>query len=510
MPHYAAFLKSVGLPLVLASTLLLVPSPGAAQQAAASSIAGSDLRVAAKNNDVRTFYEANGWASAWSSQSVDALRQALGTRDRHGLDRMAFDEPKEQASAAERDVGWTRAALSYASALARGAVDPADLHDVYTLARPDVDVGKQLAEALAQERLKEWLAGLAPDDEDYRALGDAYRSYAGEVRVNPRIADGEPIHGGDVDPRVADISALLAANGYLDQGALAEPDGPDGATYTQQIADAVKELQRDYGIRVDGVVGPDTREVLNLGPEDKARALAVALERRRWLPRTAPPTRIDVNTAAARLRYYRSGKLVDERKVIVGKPDWETPALSAPIFRLVANPTWTVPKSIERETLSGKSAAWLRRNNMVRRRGFIVQQPGPDNALGLVKFDMRNDQAIYLHDTSNPSLFGRSQRHLSHGCVRVADATAFAAMIAEAEGVSEQWREASASKKQTFIDLPEEIPVRLLYANAFVGSGGKVTILTDPYGWNGAVAEKLGFESRKSTTARVGQSDVGP
>src|SRR3546814_5864042 len=80
----------------------------------------------------------------------------------------------------------------------------------------------------------------------------------------------------------------------------------------------------------------------------------------------------------------------DHRRVVVGQPDWETPQLSSAISRLVANPTWTVPKSIERSEMAAKGANYLRRNNMVRRDGWIVQLPGPDNVLGQVKFDMRN------------------------------------------------------------------------------------------------------------------------
>src|SRR3546814_20761881 len=69
-----------------------------------------------------------------------------------------------------------------------------------------------------------------------------------------------------------------------------------------------------------------------------------------------------------------------------------------------------------RSEMAAKGANYLRRNNMVRRDGWIVQLPGPDNALGQVKFDMRNDYAIYLHDTPAQHLFESAQRHRSHGC----------------------------------------------------------------------------------------------
>lgn len=121
-----------------------------------------------------------------------------------------------------------------------------------------------------------------------------------------------------------------------------------------------------------------------------------------------------------------------------------------------------------------------------------MQPSGGDNALGLVKFDMPNNQAIYPHDTAAPELFERSQRHLSHGCVRVSDALSFAAMLAEQEGMGDAWIQAHASGNYQIVNLTREIPIRLLYHNAFVGDDGKVAFRTDPHGWNEAVAMKLG------------------
>ena len=108
-------------------------------------------------------------------------------------------------------------------------------------------------------------------------------------------------------------------------------------------------------------------------------------------------TRIDVNLAAAPLTYWRDGNIADSRKVVVGEPDRETPQLGSPVFRLVANPTWTIRRSIESEA-AAKGATHIKVNNIARKNGWLVQQPRPKNSLGLVKFDMLNDQAIYLHE----------------------------------------------------------------------------------------------------------------
>lgn len=442
------------------------------------------------------------WQTLWTEANRAALKQALADRARHGLDRVTF-LPRNIDAQPTGDVArsYTKAAMAYAHALAQGMVDPSSLHDVYTIAQPVTDQTEGLGDALHRKRLVQWLDGLAPADPEYRLLSQAYVAASRNAdNRKPVMALADSIHLGDVNPRVPEIVNQLVEDGYLTPRPFAAPVD----LYSTDIANAVKALQRDYGIREDGIVGPDTLGVLTLGPGDRARTLAVALERRRWLSRTPPATRIDVNTAAAELRYYRDGQLVDRRKVIVGEPDRETPPLGSPIYRLVANPTWTVPKSIP------VSRATVRAKNMRRINGYWVQPSGPDNALGLVKFDMRNNQAIYLHDTAAPELFERSQRHLSHGCVRVSDALGFAAMLADQEGIGAAWAKAHASGSYEIVDLPREIPVRLLYHNAFVADDGKVAFRTDPYGWNDAVAVRLGFADAKTRHAKAEAIDIGP
>ena len=502
-----------------AATAAPLPAPQNTQNpATGTSPSPTDLRAAATDPTTRRFYEANGWQAVWSDPAERALERSLGERARHGLDHRAFiEDPKPSWSPAGREIALTRAALGYAAALARGATDPSKLHAIYTLPRPDADLAKPLAQAITDGTLDTWFTSLAPQDDVYARLSQAY--LAAHLQSGgadqAKIAAGI-IRVGDTDERVPAIVADLVGAEYLtvDTSAPTTPgaasEAKDANRYTQRVANAVESLQRDYGIAADGVIGPATLEILNLRPGDRAVALAVALERLRWLSRTPPATRIDVNTAAARLFYYRDGKLIDSRRVIVGQPGKETPQLLAPMFQLVANPTWTIPKSIQNGEMAGVSAAYLRRRNMVRRNGWIVQRPGPSNALGLVKFDMHDEYAIYLHDTSAPALFGRSARYLSHGCVRVEDALGFAQRIAEDEGIADQWQRAQASGKYTLVALPKQIPVRLLYQNVFIETDGSVAFRTDPYGWNAPIAKALGFDKGSTVRARAPAMDIGP
>ena len=469
------------------------------------------LRDAVDDDQVRSFYEAIQWQAVWDRRRTSELLEALDQAEAHALSTNNFIDGDLPDDPAQREAALTKAALDYASALADGFIDPTEIRDPYTVPRPETDVRGGLARALSSGEVSQWLASLAPQTAEYRALSREFINYARQAQSGQeeKIQSGDLIREGDTDARVARLVEALASNGYLDPRQLQQPNPQ---TYTAQVAQAVKRMQDDFGIASDGVVGPDTLQVLNAGAKDRARQLAVNLERLRWLVRDPPATRIDVNTAATFLDYWRDGQHRDRRRVVVGEPGWETPALGSPMFRLVANPTWTVPKSIEEDELSNVSSAYLRRNNMVRRDGWIVQLPGPDNALGEVKFDLKNDHAIYLHDTPAKHLFQENERHRSHGCIRVHNALQFALMLADHEGVRQEFERAFATGEESFVNLKSNIPVRLLYHTAFLDPSGKVQFRTDAYGWDEDVARALGRQGRDRRTVRAHERgrDIGP
>lgn len=478
-------------------------------------IAPAALQAEAQEAQLRVFYEKSGWTPIWSPRAEQALTAALQNRATHGLDRVQFLPDLAKLSPAARETALTRAALDFAGALARGVADPVKLHSIYTHPRPEVDLAPGLVTAVQAGRVDAWLDSLAPGTPEYAELAKAYlqqRKMASQ-ESSVEIASGDLIHPGDQDPRIPQIVTALVENRYLAMPATTEASPPrpaDGTHYSANIVTAVKAFQHDYDISDDGVIGADTLAILNVRPSDRARSIAVAMERLRWLTREPPATRIDVNTAAAELSYFRDGKLVDQRNVVVGKPGKETPQISTSMFRLVANPTWTVPRSIQRGEMAGKSAAYFRRNNMRWRNGWIVQGSGPRNSLGLVKFDLQNSLAIYLHDTPAKSLFDKHQRQLSHGCVRVSDALGFAQILAEHQHIVDQWSRARATGRIAYIKLPQAIPVRLLYRTVYVSQANQVTYRTDPYGWNVVVAEALGFGKDAGKQFRGQVDDIGP
>ncbi len=373
--------------------------------------------------------------------------------------------------------------------------------------------------------------GLKPDE--YRApLASAREGAAREAALSlAAFSYGEALARGKTDPTRLNsiyeiprpspdlgpgLERVLAGNGDV-RGWL-EGLAPQDADY-RALAAAYADARR----QVEAARGrPATQQ------SDRLRTLAVNLERRRWLERTPPRTRIDVNTASAMLVYWRDGTPRDTRRVVVGSAGQRaTPSLSSPMFQLVANPTWTVPRSI------GMSAGYMARRGFTVRNGRRVQPSGPGNALGLVKFDMRNGHAIYLHDTPSKGLFLRDERHASHGCVRVHNALEFAEIIARDSGVLDQWRRAQRAPAvrrtsaggetterpagrrylQRWIPLPREIPIRLLYHTAFV-ENGQVRIVRDVYQRDERVAAALGLPPRVRPVPRTGAgttpADVGP
>jgi murein L,D-transpeptidase YcbB/YkuD len=431
---------------------------------------------------------------------------ALQDAPKHGLTKDLFLKGELPSGQAQRRDTLLRIANAYASALAMGKVDPTKIRDVYTVPRPKVDVSAGLVQALQKKQYREWANSLAPQTDEYRALSDAFVKL---VQRSPDLPDGDipagkTIKRGAADPRIPAIVRNLKELGYL------PPELKSGDRYTPAIAQAVARFQSDSGQKPDGVLGPDTVKALNSSPRDRARSLAVAMERLRWLSRNPPATRIDVNTGGSYLDYYRDGQHVDRRKVINGQPGWETPQLGAPIFQLVANPTWTVPDSIVAEELADKGSGWLASNNFTQKNGKWVQASGPKNSLGIVKFDMKDDEAIYLHDTPAKSLFALDDRHRSHGCIRVENALQFAHMLARADGVDAKFSEAMASGKETFVDLNHDIPVRLMYHTAWLGDDGRIHFAQDVYGWDNDVAEALGYAKVERAGVRKPAADVGP
>jgi murein L,D-transpeptidase YcbB/YkuD len=438
----------------------------------------------------------SGAAPALKHDQIDLLLGALAEAPSHGFQPGAFGElglaeqlKDRQASARER---LRTAALAYARALHGQAIPTRDLDPMWGIKRPAYDAEAEFTAAAQAGRLKDWVASLAPSSPQYQALRAGYAAYlkiraAGGWSVLPETGD---LRIGSAGPEVAALRQRLAVEDTA--AAAAAPDD----RFDAALGQAVQRAQQRYGLHPTGVVDADTRAALNVPVEARLAQIRANLERLRWLPRRAEPDRIEVNTAAGLVDVYRGGAHVLHMLAAAGKPGDETPILVSAVQSVVLNPTWNVPDGIAEEEILPKGPAYLQRLGFVENAEAdgvrLVQKPGPQNALGQVKFLFDNRYSVYLHDTPARAAFAREQRSVSHGCVRLERAVDLARLLLSTEpGWSPQRvDEVLAGSETTEVKLQRPVPVMLAYMTAFAVNGG-IAFRQDIYGWDAEVLRRL-------------------
>ena len=243
---------------------------------------------------------------------------------------------------------------------------------------------------------------------------------------------------------------------------------------------------------------------------EDAERIRMNMERWRWTTRDMRDRYVLVNIPAYQLQVVEGDAPVLSMRVIVGAADTQTPVFSDLMTYLVFSPYWNIPASILRdETLPRvrKDPNYLARNRievLPAGRGAepldpqeidwddesavkglrFRQMPGPENALGLVKFIFPNNFAVYLHDTPGVELFEQDQRALSHGCVRVEDPVALAEYVLRErpEWTRERIVQAMEADEEQTVKPKTPLPVHLGYWTAWVEPDGHtVRFLADPY-----------------------------
>ncbi len=225
--------------------------------------------------------------------------------------------------------------------------------------------------------------------------------------------------------------------------------------------------------------------------------ILVNMEFWRWQPRDLGADRLMVNIPEFTARLYRDNALSFSTRVIVGKPDKQTPLFSNKVQYLVVNPSWNVPQSIIKNEMMNKLGELRRMGYDVEYedgRLHIRQPPGERNALGRIKFIFPNDYAVYLHDTPSRSLFKDTRRAFSHGCVRVDDPLKLAvSLLGPGRGWSEERLEKMYGPHERWVTLPVPMPIHLVYFTASVDPNGALRQFGDVYGYAEKARAMLGL-----------------
>src|SRR5437762_7627487 len=390
----------------------------------------------------REFYAARNNLPAWidvdkASPRLPALVDALKHAEDHGLDPARYgtdafqqaiaaaDQNKkryELAKIPELDTRLTYAYLRYAADLLGWSPSPKTIDENWVPAPNKVDLVEQLNKAVSSDNMLQTLEELAPSHTQYKGLQTALQ----RERQNP--------------------------TGHLDQ------------------------------IRMN-------------------------LQRWRWMPRDLGQRYVLVNVPAYQMQVVEGNNPVLAMRVVVGDPMHETPLFSDEMTTIVFSPNWNVPESIIRKEMLPRlvnDTGYLERQDIqvVGTSGDVVdaegvdwndesevarlhfrQEPGPKNALGLVKFVFPNPFDVYMHDTPTDSLFNKPQRALSHGCIRLEDPVALAKYVLRdrPEWTPEKISAAMDAGHEQGVPLKEHIPVHIGYFTAWVNSDASVMYTDDPY-----------------------------
>ena len=484
----------------------------------------------------RLWLDESGHPLPQTSAALHLLADAAS----HGLDPQDYEAaglaqvfsrplaPGPQADAAEQAL--TRAFEHYLTDLHRGRIDPVQLGQRYRPGRQvPFDPGQLLRTALQRQEPAAAVAAAVPQLSQYGRLRQAlarYRSLAGHPAWNealpqlPRPAQsrtrklepGQPWSGLE---RLAQRLQLLGdlAAGTAAPSAGAVDAGSGAPRYEVELVEAVRRFQQRHGLEPDGVIGATTLAQLEVDPAARAHQIELALERLRWTPLLKARRMVVVNLPEFMLRAYEvasdgSVRVALESRVVVGRAlDTRTPLFDEDMRFIEFSPYWNIPPSIARAETIPK----LRRDpGYFDRMGFefvgadgsvqralsgahldavlagrmrIRQRPGPQNALGDIKFVFPNADNIYLHHTPAVSLFGRERRDYSHGCIRVEKPVELAEFVLQGMAGWDRARieSAMAQGSSNTLKLADPVPVLIHYGTTLV-KGDQIYFFNDLYG----------------------------
>lgn len=528
---------------------------GASSSAVASALAGAiDAGTLAAlrwpnfidyRTHVRNFYGPSP-ALAWTRGAAPtaaalALIQQLEQADLKGLRAEDYDggrwsarvarlrqsaPPPAATDLAGFDLALTVCLMRYLSDLHIGRVNPKTVNFNYAVNNKKYDLVALLREKFVNADpadVPTLVADVEPPFPAYRRVEKALQLYMGLAARAPALRLPPPegvIDPGDEYPDLPALVGFLRLVGDLAPDAVVPLDPP---LYEQPVVDAVKHFQMRHGLDSDGRLGPETVKELNVPLSWRVEQLRLTLERWRWRPLDLPRPPIVVNIPAFTLRALGADYVPEvQMRVVVGKAfHHKTPVFTANLTYVVFRPYWNVPLSITRKELVPKlrrDPGYLVKGNyeITTRDGALVtddavsdailaglspgrllirQKPGPRNSLGLVKFMFPNEYNVYLHDTPTVTLFARSRRDFSHGCIRVQDPVALAVWVLRDNPGWDRDRVIATMNGTTDnleVTLKHPIPVLIVYGTAVAPPDGTVHFFRDIYGYD-AELEKVLF-----------------
>ncbi len=475
---------------------------------------------------VESFYAARGWDPAWvddrkPTRQALALIKLFAASESKGLHPDDYDAALwpgrlgKLAGASDRqiadfDTALTVAAMRYVSDLHIGRVNPRHFDFGVNVQTKKYDLANfMVQQVVAASNMGDVLKGVEPDSAEYRDTEKALVHYQDLVS-----------HAGTEVPLPVPQKPLVPGSAYAGASALATrltllgdlENNVSGGSYTQPIANGVRNFQNRHDLPADGRLTPQTVAALNVPLQTRVHQLEDTLERMRWLTPEYQSAPIEVNVPEFSLRAFDDDhKQQFEMKVVVGQSldeDHKTPVLVEEMkyvvlrpfgnvtptivkseieWRMQANKSYIEDKNFEVVDRTGKPVENWTANGLEHGEYMVREKPGPKNSLGLIKFMFPNKLNIYLHSTPATELFDHSRRDFSHGCVRLQDPEKLADWVLrdQAQWTPDTIHDAMENGEDNkTVPLKHGIPVRIFYQTARVAEDGKVHFFNDIYGYD--------------------------
>lgn len=502
-------------------------------------------------NEVKEFYDAFSERLAWirdgkPTSQARAIIRSLKNAEGKGLrpedydgsrwdDRLAQIEQSPAVSESDLvrfDLALTVSTMRYVSDVHIGRVNPRLFHFDLDINHMKVDLSEFLRQELVSSQdIDATMETVEPPFPVYRRTEAALKTYLELARRDDGAILPVPsrtVRPGNSYAGVPRLARLLSVLGDL-PGA----GGYTEDTYQGALIDGVKRFQQRHGLEPSGQIDAPTLKELNTPLSHRVIQLQITMERLRWLPHEFDRPPIVVNIPEFRLHVDNEEyRWVLSMKVVVGRAyRHQTPVFASEIRSVIFRPYWDVPSSILRAELIPhfeKNPFYFSENSyeIVDKDGRVVsegtvsqeveqrlragelgvrQKPGPENALGLVKFEIPSRYNVYLHGTPATELFSRSRRDFSHGCIRVEDPVALAAWVLRDKPAwnADSIQTTMNGDKTIQVKLVKPIPVLILYSTAVVMEDGEVGFFEDIYGHDAVLERALAKGYPYSTGADV-------
>ncbi|WP_338720979.1 L,D-transpeptidase family protein [Devosia sp. XK-2] len=451
------------------------------------------------------------------SPAADKIIDLFENAASEGLDPADYLTPSispdklkgDSIALATLETAFSAAAMRYANHIHNGRIDPQSISPLLDIKPKPINEAALLVRLADSKNPAAILNELEPRHPEFLALKAALADFEQSTAVRPTpISEGPVLRPGNSDgrlPAIRDRLKLAASTSNL---------------YDALTVDAIRTFQEGQGLEVDGIIGPATIAALNGGAATRREDIIANMERWRWMPSDLGDFTVFVNIPEFRLSILRYGQEEYTTRVVVGTTKNQTPIFSDNIRHLVVNPYWNVPASIIRGEIAPavlRNPGYTDSHNMdllyngspvspwqvdwsqVSSSNFpfrVRQRPGAGNALGQIKFLFPNKHDVYLHDTPSKSLFARTYRAFSHGCVRVQNPMEFAdALMANEPNISRASLEAMFGSSERWVNPERQIPVHLAYFTLRVDEDGTIRAFGDVYGHNEKLIAAMGLDT---------------